>query len=134
MSTSQQQKTGLIYQNIYFSLKKKRCCLETRIQPSQTFLLTSIFWKERKKKLQNQMSHDVSLRSNQINQHLPLSFPPLATWKVKPGQSLPVQKIQVLGERSGGQIQEILRCLEQKIKTTLDYPRLSGCLFKYTFS
>jgi len=38
------------------------------------------------------------------------------------------------GERSGGQIQEILRCLEQKIKTTLDYPRLSGCLFKYTFS
>ena len=33
---------------LYFSLKR-RCCLETRIQPSQNFLLTSIFWKERKK-------------------------------------------------------------------------------------
>ena len=53
--TSQQQKTGLIYQNTYVSLKR-RCCLETRIQPSQNFLLTSTFWKERQKKinLQNQ--------------------------------------------------------------------------------
>lgn len=84
---------------LYFSLKR-RCCLETRIQPCQTFLLTSILERTQKTKkinLQTQMSHDVSLRSNQINQHLPLGFPPLATWKVKPGQSLPVQKIQVLG-------------------------------------
>lgn len=81
----------------YILLFKKEMLSWNSHPTLSNFSLDFNFGKNAKKiNHQTQKSHDVSLRSNQIYQHLPLSFPPLATWKVKPGQSSPVQKIQVL--------------------------------------